>query len=384
MLYSVPYIILILVFGILSLYYQTLEEISAKRKIVIVCFAIFILFFAFRGLIGDDWMNYYPVFQKSGIDEITLNVFGDKLVYEPGFMALLFICKTISGEFQFFVFICSLINTLLLFRFLSKRVDNFPLALVVYLCMGGFILHTNLMRNSISILIFINSLEFIENRKPLPYFLLCLLAISFHLSGLLFIPLYFFFHKKCNKWFFLAIFVFGNLVFLLHIHIFSMLSTLLIGNTGDKLQYMIKVYSDEFGDIGFRISIGYIERLLTGILIFCYFDKLHSLRQENTIFINAFIGYFFMYFFFSEIVEVGMRLAILFTFCYWILWLDLIKCFSIQNNRKLYIAFLLIYCILKIIGMTSLVTLNYDNVLWGAKSYQERLYIHNRVPDNNN
>jgi hypothetical protein len=33
---------------------------------------------------------------------------------------------------------------------------------------------------------------------------------------------------------------------------------------------------------------------------------------------------------------------------------------------------------LKMIGHTNVITSQYDNVLFGAKSYEERLYIHNR------
>ena len=126
------------------------------------------------------------------------------------------------------------------------------------------------------------------------------------------------------------------------------------------------------------LTIGYLERLFSGILIFCYYDKLLSIRNENKIFINSFIAFIFMSFILSEFQVVSLRMAGLFIFSYWVLWGDLIKCFSIVNNRKLFMAFIGIYCSLKIIGSTNMITSEYDNILFGAKSYEERLYLHNR------
>ena len=42
------------------------------------------------------------------------------------------------------------------------------------------------------------------------------------------------------------------------------------------------------------LSIGYLERLFTGIMIFCYYDKLYELREENKVFINLFYFIFFI------------------------------------------------------------------------------------------
>lgn len=83
---------------------------------------------------------------------------------------------------------------------------------------------------------------------------------------------------------------------------------------------------------------------------------------------------------FSEFTEISKRLAMLFVFSYWIIWGDLIKCFAIKNNRRLFIAYLCVYCLLK-----TTVTINqpvdqYENLLFGkTKSFQERKYIYDRT-----
>lgn len=379
-MYSLPYILLIVLCGILALIYPRVDE-STGRKIRIACALVYILFFGFRGFIGDDWLIYYPEFMNSGSNFSELGSLDDS-IFEPGFALMMLVSKSIVDSFQFFVFICCVINCFLLFRFLEKRVDNFPLALLVFLCMGGFVFQINLMRNSMSILIFLNSLSFIEQKRPIPYFLCCLLGFSLHVSSLLFVPLYFILNRPCSKWVYLSVFIVGNMILLCQVHFLGPLLIYIAGQMGEVYAKMAESYIEGvYADMNKVVSIGYLERLFTGILIFCYFDKLKVLRRENVMYINAFLFYISFYFIFSEFSVMAERLSYLFVFAYWILWPDLIKCFSIQNNRILFICFLSVYSVLKVRGMTNLITLEYDNVLWGTKSYEERLYIHDKNTD---
>lgn len=385
MFYSIPYVLLILLFGCLSIYYHNnMDDDSKKRMVKIWCALILIFFFGFRGFICDDWQSYYPAFQKCSSENINFNVFDYSAdwAFEPGFTILMYLCKLIVNDYQFFVFTCTLINTLLLFNFINGRIENIPLGVILFLCFGGYIMSTNLMRNSISILIFLNALIFLEKRKPIQYFLLCTLAVSFHISAILYFPLYFFFHLRVNRWIFLILFIILNVIFILHIPIFIKIVTLILGDSEGRIQLMVERYTSGNLDEMKTLSIGYLERLLTGILIFCYYNKLIELNNENKIFINAFICYIVMSFMLSDFSEISLRMSGLFIFAYWFLWNDLIKCFSIENNRKLFLAFMTLYCIMKMIGSTNMITSEYDNVIFGAKSYEERLYIHNRYSKN--
>ena len=208
-----------------------------------------------------------------------------------------------------------------------------------------------------------------------------MLALSFHSSSVFYFPLYFFFHKKCNKWIYLALFALGNIVFILHIPIFLKIAEVIVGDSEGRLQKMLEIYTTgNFAEMK-TLSIGYLERLFSGIIVFCYYDKLIEVREENKIFINAFIGYFLTALMLSEFSTISLRMSYLFMFSYWILWNDLIKCFFYENNRKLFLSFIGLYCVLKMIISTDMVTSKYDNVLFGIKSYEERLYIHNRYSE---
>ena len=372
--YALPYILFICVLGIAAFAHQYAKDDRIKFLIQILCAALFLFFFGFRGFCFYDWQNYAPVFFHCTLEQ-TLQEPLMKWVYEPGFMLLMMFTKSIVNNFHVFVFLCTCINTLLIFRFLRHRVENIPLGLMIFVCMGGLGLFIDLMRNSIAILIFINALEFLEKRRPVPYFLCCTIAMTFHLSAVVYFPMYFFLHRRLNKWVYLGIFVLGNAILLLHISVFMNLISLVLEHLSPKLLYKIKVYTTLEGHANFKISIGYLERLFSGIMVFLYIDKLRAVRKDNDMFINGLMLYFLVYFGFSEFPTIAMRMSKLFEFGYWILWIDLIKCFHHKNNRRLYIAFLIIYCLLKIHGKSNNIIARYDNILFEHQTFEERFLI---------
>lgn len=374
---SFPYIILITIFCFFAFIFERTEDNNLKKNIQYCSIGLFLIFFGLRGFILSDWINYYDYFYNcdlSYIFEWSIT----QGVTEPGFTLLCLIVKYIWEDFHFFVFICCIIDTSLLLRFFNKRIQNISLALAIYICFEGLLISTNFMRNSIAILLFLNAIDYIEQRDAKKYFLFIAIAISFHVSALLYVPLYFFLHKKCNKWVYLTILIICNIVFIGKISLVS--TTLNILGIDDSLSMKVRAYTEIY-DKSTKISIGYLERLFTGFLIFCYYNKLTEVRKENVLFINAAIAYFMSFFLLSEFEVLSKRLCALFAFGYWILWMDLIKCFAIENNKKLFAAFIGLYCILKIGSSTMLPDFKYENLLFGIQSYQERLYYHNRTFD---
>lgn len=374
---SLPYIILITVFCSFAFIFERTENNLTKTKIQYCSIGIFLIFFGLRGFILSDWINYYEYFYNCDLSYI-FEWTSTQGATEPGFTLLCLIVKFIWKDFHFFVLICCIIDTLLLLKFFHKRIQNIPLALAIYICFEGLLISTNFMRNSIAILLFLNAIDYIEQRDAKKYFLCIAIAISFHASALLYIPLYFFLHKKCNKWLYLSIFIFCNVVFIGKISLVS--TTLNILGIDDSLSMKVRTYTEIY-DKSTKISIGYLERLLTGSLIFCYYNKLIEVRKENIVFINAAIAYFMCFFLLSEFEILSKRLCALFAFGYWMLWMDLLKCFNIENNKKLFAVFISLYCILKIGSSTMLPDFKYENLLFGIQSYQERLYYHNRTFD---
>ena len=175
-----------------------------------------------------------------------------------------------------------------------------------------------------------------------------------------------------DKWVYLTIFVVCIIIFVLHIPIFLKLINL-TGIGGVFIDKKIDAYTELSTARGF--GMGFIERLITGILVFCYYEKLCDARVENRIFINSLVAFFISNFLFSEFAEISKRIYILFIYAYWILWCDLIKCFYYDRNKILFSTFVGLYCIVKTATTLNAPIHEYDNLLFGIKSYQERKYI---------
>ena len=372
MIYSIPYVLLVVFLGFLAiLLYQRKDDKELCHKITILGILVYFLFFAFRGFINTDWMTYYVEFDKCSWDLLFNYELGKSR--EPGFLLFELLCKSLFDNFHFFVFMGMVVNTALLIPFFKRYTDNVLLALTIFLVFEGFVINANLMRNSISIFIFLNAIQYLQRREALRYFGMCLLAVTFHFSAFVYFPMYFFLHRSLNKWVYLAIFLTCIAVFVLHVPIFLGLVKR-TGIGGAFIEDKIEVYTEIGSARGF--GMGFIERLITGGLVFCYFQKLKDIRPENNIFVNSLVAFFLAIFLFSEFAEISKRIYILFIYAYWIIWNDLIKCFYYERNRYLFCTFVGLYCLLKTVTTLNEPIHQYDNLLMGGiKSYQERKYI---------
>ena len=380
MSYAIPYLIFLLLLAVLALSHDRLDE-QLRERMWMPCSFLLILFLGLRGYIGDDWTGYHVMFEYVQPNDFHLNVFAShSFRFEPGVAILAYACRMLAGGdgYLFFQFVITLIQVVLLMRFLRRYSSNLPLGVIIFLMMSGLIMMINLMRNTIAILIFLNGLHYIEERRPLPYFLVCFAALMFHLSAFIYFPLYFFLHRPFNRWVYLTLFVIGNLIVLFKVPVLSVGATIVAQLIGGKLAVMVKAYLEDqhMAALSFNISIGSLERLGTGLIVFLYWNKLKAIRPANVMFINALVIFFTFYFFFSEVREVGKRLADLFVFGYWIIWPDLFECFKQRSLKIAFGVFLTIYCILKVIGTVGYPNTKYENILTGYTYYHQRLHQH--------
>lgn len=376
--YAWPYITLICFYGILALWYHFSDDATKRGKIALLCSLVFLVFFGFRGFCFYDWNTYYPSFQSIPTD--LRQVLFHEHWYEPGFSTLMVICKTTYNSYHFFIFVCCLINTVLFTRFLYKYINNIPLGFIIFLCMGGLGIVTDLLRNSIAIFIFMNAIEFIIDRKPLLFFAACLLACTFHLSAILYFPMYFILHREWGRWGYLSLFIIGNLILIFKIPIFASIISVISFLLDSTTKQHIDEYTRLLPTSSFQISIGYIERLFTGIIIFIYYDKLKSIQKSN-VFINSMILFFIVFFVLSEFRTISIRMSMLFAFAYIPIWIDLISCFELDRNKICFVSFLCLYCLIKIYSSTNNIIYHYDNALFHSDSYNVRKSLYQKNYD---
>lgn len=387
--YSIPYLLFLLyLVGLAFLEFRALKFGKDIKFIRWAAMGGFVFFFGLRGFVFSDWALYYPIFDKiqtiwdGGLTSVLSQDFTEdfetdvnygKTGMEMGFIYSTVLFKSIIPDYFAWVFFNAVIDIILLDIFVRRYSPYYVISIILFLTFGGLIIECNLMRNVKSILLFLISLKYLQERRIIPYMALNLIGIFFHTSAIVFFPLYFILHRECPKWLMWTIFITGNILTLLQIGYLQPLMLSFADIIGGRMGVQIKLYfaSDLYGQ-AYGLSIGYIERVITFLLLIFFREKLLARKAHNTIFINAYILYFIVFFFFSEIMIAVERLSLLFVFAYWIIYPELLALVEDVFRKLVLFITLMFFCALKLISMNSVIFSKYDNLLFGIESMEER------------
>ena len=370
-MFSFPYVALLLFVGVCAFLFEHTESEEKRDYVSIGASVAFLIFFGFRGYVYSDWIIYTDTFRNVEWADLLKFDITDSELREPGFTLLCLLCKTLFHDYVFLNVACTGIFLMLLVRFCRQfGFDNISFVLVMVIAMDGTEIVVNLLRNSISIAIWLNALIYVKERKPLPYFALCLLALTFHLSAVLFFPLYFVLHRKTNRWVFLGLFVFFLGFFLSKTSIILSIAQLFDfeGVLGAKAEAYTEVYVVSRG----LNPSGTLEKVALAVLLFIYYDEVVAKCKGGYIFINSLLLYFFAYYFCGEFKTMSDRMSMLFIFARWLLWIEMARILVIENNRRLLAGTIFLYCVYMTALNLNEPVMEYDNVLTGAKSEAQR------------
>lgn len=152
---------------------------------IIVSLLVFAIVSGLRYNVGVDYLAYLHNYQHYQIfNEFTLNK-------EPGFE---FITKTLALCNLHFTFYFGLLAFLqIFFIYYAVRKERYLLPFIGFLIIMGphYLSWMNGIRQMLAATIFVFSIEFIKNRKLLPYIIVLLIASSIHRSAMLLIIFYF-------------------------------------------------------------------------------------------------------------------------------------------------------------------------------------------------
>lgn len=373
-MYSIYYVIFFLCLLLISLpVFASNNNINLVHSINIFKYffltGIFLIFYGLRRYVLTDWIAYKRIFEI--IPSIFEEDFKNKFIkaklasggMEGGFLIFNIICKSISPDFYFFQLINTTIDFIFLRVFFKRYLKNqYYWGFLCFFIFYGNLFEINLMRNIKALLLFLFSIKYIEDKKFIKFFLINLFGTVFHSTAVLFIPLYFILDKRIKRKYILIIFLIGNVLFLLHVNLFSLffefLGNLISGSIGRRI---VKYILNDFGTHG--LSPSYLERILSFSLFF-YCSKQYNFYENPKlrIIVNSFYIYIFLSLFFNYSIFYE-RIMPLFSFSYWILYP---KClFSLKDyNKKFIFALFILYCFYASFHSNNNLTARYDNVLF--------------------
>ncbi|MEF9933531.1 MAG: EpsG family protein [Cetobacterium sp.] len=335
------YWIILLGLVLSSVYDVFSENTIRKARLYKLCLGVLVLFFGFRGFVGWDWYFYYPTFMENSY------------TYEPGYMLFNNLTGLLYKNYHFFIFVNSLVDFIFIY-FIFKRWSNYPiLTLLMFFGIQGIPMEIDLLRNLKSILLFLLSLQYIEHRKPIKFLLLNLVAISFHSSALVYLPMYFILPLKLNRKVILSFFILGNIYYLMDMKFLIKI----IEQMGQIGKNYVSVIPNGFSN---EFNIFYSERVVLFLLAFLY--------SRDRIIQNSLYIWVAIFLFTNELSIASVRLGILFVYSVWFILSELPSITENKLVKSIFLGIAFFFAIFRFYNHISFsgvkIAYPYENILY--------------------
>lgn len=347
---------------------------NERKKHMLFVFSIILLigFLGLRGFIGWDWWAYYP----------SYNNLPNGFNYEIGYEIWSNIFYKIGLSYHHFTFINTVADILIL-AYVLKKYSKYPIfSMFLFLAVQGLSFEVDLLRNAKAVLLFIISIQFIKERKIIPFLILNILGMTFHISSIIYLPMYFILNRNYSRKIILPLIILGNIYYIfdtkLFIHILEYMSSVLPAAVGGKITSYLSIIPQNY-----KLPIGtlYFERLVTFIMVFFFLHKEKGSREKENpyslIMENSFYIFYLIFLFTSEFFIASTRIGILFIYANWFLWGDIIENL---RNTKIKVA---VFLIAILIGGNRIynhfdfngnkILYRYENIITDHKSYEEKM-----------
>lgn len=349
--YNIPYLLLILIFLLLSLLER--KKIVGKSKIRFFSGLFFFIFFGTRGLIGSDWYNYMYYFDNASFSDI-------KIVedFELGFSFLTKFLKLIGFNYNYYVLFITLIQTILFDNIIRKYSVNISLTYALFICLFPLLI-IDALRNLLSILIACQALPYIEQKKNRKAILIIIVSMLFHTTGVFFFLLFPFSKNYIRQPYILMLLVIGTFIYFFQLRFFDILIESLGGVFGGRIDYLSKSVTKS--DQSYGITFGIVEKYFFAYLLLKNFNVIKKTKILTPVFFNLFFIYIFIYLFFSTSESFINRFSLLF-FIFYIV--GIVNCIFVL---KLYKQRIILNAVILLIFIKTFLTFN--NILYDYSTF---------------
>lgn len=173
--------LIFLLFSIYAFDYKKSQRGATLAYIVILIYMIAIV--ALRYRIGGDSIGYEIEYRKMpGI--LDIEGFMRKTRWEPGFVIFAALCRSVTSDFTFFQLMHAIVVNVIVFWFIYNNTQNRFTAVTFYLVLCYLNLNTEVLREALAVSVFLLAWPYFRNGKWLYYYLLALLATTFHISAI--------------------------------------------------------------------------------------------------------------------------------------------------------------------------------------------------------
>ncbi len=282
----IPYLVILSLLLYLIIKYDIKNNLKGKETWINFFMVLLIIFAGLRYHIGSDTLVY-----ESWFDEVPSlqDIYRDADLWsQPLWMLLMSIVKTFTNSFIVFQFIVAIIFNTLLFRFLKQTTDKIFTALFFILCVIWWSLSFEVLRESICVVLYLNSLLYLKNRKILMYVLIGIIMMGFHRFSFIIMiitPFIAILKPKISLPLVILLtipFFFGSSSFVNIVDTIS--SNIFDGEAAEKMNYYL-FYSDEYGAASFNI-IGILISIVMMSFVLPIITIIYNQESEDMKFFN--------------------------------------------------------------------------------------------------
>lgn len=191
------YFILFLFIAFAMVFADKIEDEKKKKALIFILISGLTIISGTRfELGGSDYYIYRGGFDAVPdlwhISEMQSSIQGMKLVnlFEPGFLFFCSLVKTFGFNFYGFTLIESAIWYICMYKGLKRYAGDWTIVLLVFLYKLFFYNTFISLRQSLTIALFFLALEYLQDKKPVHYYIVCCIALTFHNGALLMFLLY--------------------------------------------------------------------------------------------------------------------------------------------------------------------------------------------------
>ena len=196
-----PYLFLITLVSFCSVLDYVKLNTKSRKILLVLLIGLLIMFCGTRFETGNDWTAYVDTFNRIPPFESLCNNPEMFVVsrMEPGYVILNSIVKSLGGTIDIVFLISCIITVGLLFIALNRYSFFCFLAILLYMRYGYLQANMMFVRQGIAVSIFFISLKYVEERKFWQYIAINIIAILFHSSLYIVLPLYFFLNRRYSN-----------------------------------------------------------------------------------------------------------------------------------------------------------------------------------------
>ena len=162
---------------------STPSVIVNRKFFILLSFLPLTLVAMLRHEVGTDWPIYYHHFYSINNDGL--------LFKETGFNLLNRLIYLFTDNYAVMAAFVALVSCIFFFKAIYQQSDNYALSILLWVLTATYFTMLNQQRQMLAMSIFFYACRYIKEQKFVPFLLWCLLALCFHTSVILVIPVYF-------------------------------------------------------------------------------------------------------------------------------------------------------------------------------------------------